>query len=305
MKYDFKITTLLISMFLITQLIGLVVIDFYQSPDNPLPYGMEPPEELREQDQIGSILFAFVIAIIFFFLLTKLNAEKFIRLWFFIVTIIALGLTLNVIFLKLNLMLASFYALIFSIPMAFYKIYKRNIIVHNLTELLIYPGIAAVFVPILGFLGIIILLIAISIYDAWAVWHSKIMIKMAKYQINNVKIFGGFFIPYVNSKQRKIIKELKLKYKNESDKVKEKYFKKAKIKVNLAILGGGDVIFPIITAGVIYKIQGLYPALMITLFATLSLLGLFIMARKGKFYPAMPFLAGGMFIGMFLNWLIF
>ena len=138
MKYDMKITTLLISMFLITQLIGLFVIDFYNSSENPLPYGMEPPEELREKDQVGSILFAFVIAIIFFFLLTKLNAEKFIRLWFFVVTIIALGLTLNVIFFKLNFILASLLAVIFALPLAFYKIYKRNIIVHNLTELLIY-----------------------------------------------------------------------------------------------------------------------------------------------------------------------
>ena len=31
------------------------------------------------------------------------------------------------------------------------KIYRKNLIIHNLTELAIYPGIATVFVPILNF----------------------------------------------------------------------------------------------------------------------------------------------------------
>ena len=75
-------------------------------------------------------------------------------------------------------------------------------IVHNLTELLVYPGIAVIFVslltqwsPIKNLILIIFLLILISIYDMWAVWHSGIMQKMAKYQIDTLEIFSGFFIP--------------------------------------------------------------------------------------------------------------
>jgi presenilin-like A22 family membrane protease len=83
--------------------------------------------------------------------------------------------------------------LVIALPLAFTKIYGRNFLVHNLTELFIYPGIAAVFVPILNIWTIIVLLILISIYDMWAVWHSGIMQKMAKYQINQLKIFSGFY----------------------------------------------------------------------------------------------------------------
>ena len=83
---------------------------------------------------------------------------------------------------------------------------------------------------------------------------------------------------------------LKIKYKNKSKKVKERAFKKSKIKVNLAILGGGDVIFPIIAAGAFYVTMGLLPALVLSAFSTIGLLVLFVMARKNKFYPAMPFL---------------
>ena len=176
-------------------------------------------------------------------------------------------------------------------------------LVHNLSELLIYPGIAAVFVPILNLPAIIILLVLISIYDIYAVWHFGFMQRMAKFQINHLKLFAGFFIPYADKKTKQKIKLLREKYKNV--KILEKKFKKQKIKVNLAILGGGDVVFPIIMAGVVFKIFGISSALTISVFATLSLLFLFIFARKGRFYPAMPFLTAGCLLGLAVAWLMF
>ncbi len=319
MKHNVKITLILVSMFLITQLIGLYVIHIYNSPGVMLPYGMQPPAEIDQNVSPISLIFAFAVAITLFFILTRLNADKFIRLWFFVVTVIALALSFNAFFIKFNFVFyASFIALAIAVPLAYIKIFQRNIIVHNLTELLIYPGVSAVFIPILNVFSISILLLIISIYDIWAVWHSEFMQKMASYQINNLKFFTGFFIPYASKKDREKIKNIKQKYANKSEKVLDKHFKKAKVKVSLAILGGGDVIFPIITAGVFYKVykdlalQGLVStyapigsALIITASATISLLFLFIAARKGKFYPAMPFLTIGMYIGMIINWLIF
>ena len=306
MKHNTKITLILVSMFIITQLIGLFVISIYQSPEVQLPYGMEPPEEIKEDFSPLNILFAFAIAITLFFLLTKIKAEKFIRLWFYVVTVVAISLALNALFVSLNIISSSFIALLIAIPLAYTKIFNRNLIVHNLTELLIYPGIAAVFVPILNVLGIIILLLAISLYDIWAVWQSEFMQKMARYQIEHLKFFTGFFIPYAGKKEKEKIKKIKQKYAGKSEKVLERQFKKAKIKVNLAILGGGDVIFPIITAGVFFKVTGsLTQSLIISASATLALLFLFISARKGKFYPAMPFLTIGMYLGMIVNWLVY
>jgi presenilin-like A22 family membrane protease len=304
MKHNKKVTAILISMFLITQIIGILVVSSYTNGID-LPYGMQPPEEVQQETSVISILFAFAIAIALIFFLTKIKAEKFLRAWFFIVTTLALSLTLYVIAFKLNLAYASLIVVIIALPLAYTKIFKRNLLVHNATELLIYPGIAAVFVPILGVLGIIIFLLAISLYDIWAVWKSKFMEKMAKFQINKLKFFTGFFVPYAGKKAKEKIKLIKQKYASKGDKVLEKQFKKAKIKVNLAILGGGDIIFPIITAGVFYKVYGLLPALIITASATLGLLYLFILARKGKFYPAMPFITIAMYLGMIVNWLVF
>lgn len=303
MKHNIKITAILIVMFIVTQLIGLFVISTYTQTE--LPYGMEPPKEVKEKPRGLEIIVAFAVAVTLFFLLIRLNAKTFIRLWYFSVTIIALALTLNAIIFELDILnYGNFLALIIALPLAYMKIFKRNLIVHNLTELLIYPGIAAVFIPLLNILWIIILLLIISIYDIWAVWHSQFMQKMAKFQINQLQFFTGFFVPYADKKQRMKIKLLKEKYVNKPD-LLEREFKKAKIKVNLAILGGGDVIFPIIAAGVFYKVFGLGSSLIITAFSTLALLGLFIMARKGKFYPAMPFITSGIYLGMLISWLIF
>lgn len=311
MKHNLKITLILLAMFLITQLIGLAVVYSYSPKTKTiinettgaeenitikpqLPYGMEPPK-MEAEISLTSIIISFVIAIALIFLLMKIKATLFLRIWFFFIVIIALGISFNSLIFRIPFLspYSSYIALIISLPLAFYKIIKRNLIVHNLTELLIYPGIAAVFVPLLNLWAIIFLLILISIYDMYAVWHSGFMQKMAKFQMNEVKVFAGFFIPYLSKRQKKEIRLLKQKYKK---KIPKKY-KNKKIKVSLAILGGGDVVFPIIFTGVVFQVFGLL-ALIIPLFSTLSLLFLFVVAKKGKFYPAMPFITAGCIIGL-------
>ena len=316
MKHNIKITTILIVMFLVTQFIGLFVVANYNSENGmDFPYGINPDEDIKETTVtkgLFSVLLIFVVAIILFFLLMTLNAKTIIRFWYFGVTILAIALTINVFFFKLNFITySSILALITAVPLAYFKIIKRNLLIHNLTELIIYPGIAAVFISFLGslfgskiVLGTIIILFLISLYDIWAVWQSGFMQKMAKFQIDQLQFFTGFFVPYANKKEKNKIKFIKDKYSGKSDKFLEKQFKKARIKVNLAILGGGDVVFPIITSGVFYKLFGLIPAMIIIAFSTLALLTLFIMARKGRFYPAMPFITSGIYLGMLVGWII-
>lgn len=282
-------------MFIVAQFIGLYVTKYYIGNGNDLPYGMEPPKVEKETDFytsfLPSIIIAFVIAIALMFLLTKINAEIILKVWFFAVVTIAIGISLNT-FLPFSY--KALIAVIIALPIAFIKIFKRNFLVHNISELFIYPGIAAVFVPLLNLWTIVIFLILISIYDMWAVWRSGIMQKMAKYQINKLKIFSGFFVPYINDKLRARLK-----------KMSKKDLKKKKIKVNLAILGGGDIVFPIIALGVALKTGGLIPALGVIFGATLGLSYLLFYAEKKKFYPAMPFITTGIFLGLIIAYLVF
>ena len=243
-----------------------------------------------------SIVIALVIAISILLLLMKLRAEMFLRIWFFIVVILALGVSINAFLI--NVPESSIIALAIAIPLAIFKVFKRNLIVHNLTELLIYPGIAAIFVPLLSIWTIVLLLLLISVYDMWAVWHSGIMQKMAKFQIEKVKAFGGFFIPYISKEQRILIKNAK------TQKQKQNLIKAKKIKIPIAILGGGDVVFPLILAGVVLFTLGIIHAIIISLGATLSLAYLFYISKKGKFYPAMPFITIGVLIALGIVYLI-
>lgn len=307
MKHTVKITTILILMFLLTQLIGLAVVNFYLDKENTIPYGFDQKDKIEQTPSfytqfLTSLIFSFAIAILLIFFIMKIKSPWIMRIWFFIVITMALGITLAPLFIKLNLPMPAIISLSIALILAYFKVFKRNPINHNLTELLIYPGIAAIFVTMLNLPVMILLLIIISVYDIWAVWHSGIMQKMAKYQMNEVGIFGGFFIPYASQKIKDKIKFLRQKYKND---IPQSVVKKNKLKINLAILGGGDVVFPIISAGVVLKTWGnIYSSLAVVLFSCIALLYLFIFAEKKKYYPAMPYLTVGIYFGMLIGWLI-
>ena len=307
MKHTVKITIILLSMFFVTQLIGLYVANAYLPEIKQvvnqttgeitnetiynLPYGLDPPADIKPQESVISIVIALAIAILLMLLLMKLKAETFLRLWFTVVVILGIAIALNAFFIKLPY--AAIIAVILAIPLGIAKIFHRNMFVHNATELLIYPGIATVFIPILNVWSVVVLLIIISGYDMYAVWHAGFMQKMAKFQIQKLKLFSGFFVPYMKKEDHIALK-----------KAKAQGLKTKKIRVNIAILGGGDIVFPILLAGVVLRTLGLWQALIISVGATLALAYLFYRSEKGKFYPAMPFITAGLLIGITLAYLV-
>lgn len=288
MKHSKKLTFVLISLFIISQIIGLFVAHVYST--NEIPYGLNPPKDVNPLSTLTQLIVSLVIVILLIFGLMKLKSEIIFRVWFFVVVTIALGLTLSAFLVQISN--ASLIGIIIAIPLTYLKIIKRNIIVHNFTELLVYPGIAALFIPILSVWSAVALLVIISLYDMYAVWHSGFMQKLAKYQIQKVKVFSGFFIPYLKPEQRVLM----LKAKTNSA--------LKKIKVSVALLGGGDIVFPIILAGTILLSRGLLPALFVSFGATIGLTVLLCNSEKGKFYPAMPFISTGAFIGLALQFLL-
>jgi len=303
MKHTKRVTYVLIAMFFIAQLIGIFVANAYAPEtiivfnettgenqtieDYSLPYGFDPPEGVSPISATTSIIIALAVAVTLMLLLIKLKAEIFLRLWFFVV--ITLGIALAINAFAINLPYSSLIALVIALPLAIIKVFKRDLIVHNLTEIIIYPGIAAVFIPLLSIWTVVLLLILISLYDMYAVWHAGFMQKMAKYQMENVKVFSGFFVPYARKKDK-----IKLKQKAS----------KKKTNVSVAILGGGDVVFPIILSGVVLHTLGLFEALIIAIGATIALGYLFYISEKGKFYPAMPFITAGCLLALGIAYLI-
>ena len=316
MKHNIKVTGLILLLFVLTQLIGLFVIDAFSPKTTAqivngtsvnvttsleIPYGMQPPEAPADVS-FGSVAISFVIAIAIFILLMKIKAKSLFRVWFTVVVFLTISIAVTAILTKVfphSIIRFDVVAMILAVPLTFYKVFKRDILVHNATELLIYPGIAAVFVPLLRVWSVLILLALISAYDIYAVWKSSLMMKMVKFNIQKVGILPGLFIPYMRKEDM-----VKLRAARKIKTVKARTAKLKKMKVAVAMLGGGDIAFSLIFAGVIYRSAGIIPALIAIACSTLALMFLFLYSRKGKMYPAMPYITVGCIIAYLITLLL-
>ncbi|HLC88546.1 MAG TPA: presenilin family intramembrane aspartyl protease, partial [Candidatus Nanoarchaeia archaeon] len=241
MKHSLPITLFLLFSFLLAQFMGLGIIYKYIDPVKStqtgetefqdLPVLGERPE-VNEGLSFLHIMFVVIIGTIIMLALIKYRLTWIWKGWFLIAVLITLIIAFSVL---VRIEIAIALALI----LAVWKIFRPNVIIHNLTELFIYGGLAAIFVSWFNLLSASILLVLISIYDAYAVWKSKHMIKLAQSQAK-AKVFAGLLIPY------KLGKKVKKGAKVRSEKVRT------------AILGGGDIGFPLIFAGVVLKELGLW-----------------------------------------------
>ena len=280
MKHNWLVTAALLILFLVAQITGLCILDTYldRSGEEPewkslpsiLGVDVERPD-VAPQISIWYIVIAIILGTVFILFIVNLRKVFIWKLWFLLSVVLCLQIALAAF---LSEMLALILAIIFGL----WKVILPNFFVHNLTELFIYGGLAVIFVPMLTPLYAVILLVILSFYDMYAVWKSKHMIKMAKFQ-TKAGIFAGLMIPYIQKVGKKI-------------------------KSRTAVLGGGDIGFPLIFTGTILVTMGLGRALIITCFATLSLLILLLLSKKDRFYPAMPFLTTGCLIGFAIAKLI-
>lgn len=126
------------------------------------------------------------------------------------------------------------------------------------------------------------------------------MVNLAKFQMEKLQVFGGFFVPYVSKKDKAKIKLVRAKIAAKKVKTNSEEVKKAASKIKVAALGGGDVAFPMIFLGAVFLTFGL-AAFFITLATTaLALLFLLLFSKKDTAYPAMPYLTVGGLLGLFI-----
>ena len=287
MKHSRLITATLILIFLFTQIMGLAIINQYIDPTSTdtvtfteLPFNIERPP-IEESFSFIYILSAVLIATGIILIIIRWKQLKLWKAWYLAAVISCMTFAFfNTFGQKLAILLG------------FWKVFKPNIIIHNLTEIFIYPGLAAIFVPVMNISAAILLLLLISVYDIYAVNKSKHMISIANFQ-SEAKTFAGLNIPYKLGPIRKPKGPTK------------------KIMVKNAVLGGGDIGFPLIFAGVVMKkIIPISPniaflsATIIALGATAGLTYLLITTKKDKFYPAMPYITTGCLLGYAITFIL-
>ncbi|HLD39691.1 MAG TPA: presenilin family intramembrane aspartyl protease [Candidatus Nanoarchaeia archaeon] len=288
MKHSISMTIILLGIFLLAQFIGIAVLYKYIDPAKSaatgkvefkeLPIGERPPVE--EKTSFLPIIIAILIGTGFLLLLMKYNLIWIWKVWFLLAAFFALTIAWDAF-------LPTTMAFVLAFIFAVWKVFRPNVLVHNFTELFIYGGLAAIFVPLFNLFSVIVLLLLISAYDAYAVWKSKHMITLAKSQAK-AKIFAGLMLPYKLGK-------VSLGKPKSGMKIKVK-------KVRTAILGGGDIGFPLIFAGVVLKEMGLWQSLFIPFGALLGLAVLLWNGKENRFYPAMPFISAGCFVALGIVW---
>ena len=291
MKHTLQITLILVALFLSAQILGLAVINKYidhkkttetgQIEFAELPYGLERPAIEKGSSFIFYLSFAIIIGTLLVLLIVKLRKPFIWKAWLLFAIVLCMSLAFRAF-------INPIFAFILAFALGLWKILKPTPIIHNITELFIYGGLAAVFVPIKAFtipVAFLVLLI-ISAYDMYAVWKSKHMITLANFQSES-RVFAGLSIPYKRSAKPK------------------KGYKLVEGKIKTAVLGGGDIGFPLLFAGAVMKDLTLVDTeptaflktLIIPIFVSIALYILLIKGKKDKFYPAMPFLSLGCLAG--------
>jgi len=307
MKHSLAITLILVAVFFLSQIVGLSILS--QSIEQKqvsetgeinvtytnLPLGMERPNFDKTQpiQIVVFIVVAILVGTTLVLILRKFRAFKTWKFWFFM----SVSICLMVAFYSLIKKLVPFeYSGIAAVSLgaivAFLKVYKQNVIVQNLSEVFVYGGLAVIFVPILNIYAVTLLLLTISVYDMIAVWQSKHMVKLAKFQTES-KVFAGLMIPYAMPKKE--IEEQKIVHTGKKVETEE---------VKSAILGGGDIGFPLLFAGVLMEHFGFLKVLIVPVVVSIGLFLLLYFAKKDRFYPAMPFITVACFVGYGILWLI-
>lgn len=293
MKHPFQTVALLVGMFLLAQLIGLLIVEQYVDVEKTgelgkttfkeLPLGIERPQ-VEESRSFVYLTLMLLFGTGLILLIVRFRARFLWKFWYFS----ALFITLTIGFgAFIDTSIASLIALM----LAAWRVIRPHVFISNFSELFVYGGIAAVLVPVMNITSIVIVLFIVSLYDMYAVWKSKHMIALARFQASE-KSFAGLFIPARMANKGKESKTASrtMKKEQKSEKVSQKG-------IGGAVIGGGDIAFPLLFAGVVLKTFGFLLAVPISLGATAALLLLFIYGKKNKFYPALPFLGSGCLVG--------
>jgi presenilin-like A22 family membrane protease len=294
MKHTLQVSIIIVAMFLVAQFIGLYAMDLYRddaSDDGlrPLPGGVERPE-VSEAAAPWLMIFGILAGTLIILLLIKLNAKRAWSIWFAL-SIFMLSM------ISLSAFIPFYFALAISIAFAFIKTTSLQInwVIRNIPELFIYAGLAIIFAPLLNIWGAILLLVLISVYDMYAVWKSKHMVTLAKFQLDSGK-FAGFNISYANHAPTPAPSGMA---SNPEPKKRISRIQKEepKPKRRSAILGGGDIAFPLLVSSTLLLSVGWPFAVAVTIGAAVGLAMLLYLSEKDRFYPAMPFIAAGCMVG--------
>ena len=335
MKHPLSVTLLLIGLFVAAQLVGLFLVDksivAAQSVNGTIVLEHSTTAIGDRPNLVGWESFLYLlggvlIGTALLLLLIRFRKVKLWKFWFFLAVFLSTAVAFGVL-------LPQLIALALALALALLKVYWPNPWVHNFSELFIYAGIAVLLVPIFDVFWMVIVLLAISLYDMIAVWRTKHMVTMAQFQSKS-EVFAGLMIPKHETQGAATVTppaahepasatSRSAKLRPTTTKITAAGAKlgvqsppsppSAPATGSHAVLGGGDVAFPMLFTGAVLeglvrsgltKTAAFSESLIVIGFAAIALALLLLFAKKDRFYPAMPFLTAGCLLGWVVTMLI-
>jgi presenilin-like A22 family membrane protease len=315
MKHSIRITAIILLFFFLAQIFGIALLAYeatpaYSATDDALsqPTIEYPSTAIGDRPEFsvdyGPVLYILIgvgVGTLILLGIMRLKKARVIwKWWYFLAVVLTVTAALGV------LMHATL-ALLLAVALAYLKITRYNFYIHNTTEIFMYAGLALLFAPLFSVFWAAVLLLLISIYDMYAVWKSKHMVRLASFT-KKTELFAGILVNYTQKGNKtEVVQSIP-----QVDTILSKKPQKAQPH-RAALLGGGDVLFPLLFAGAVFneflllfytKIVAFFSALVIASCAAIALYLLFSLAKKDKFYPAMPFISIGCFAGYLILRLI-
>ncbi|MCK5044205.1 hypothetical protein KAR26_00560 [Candidatus Parcubacteria bacterium] len=241
------------------------------------------------QVSLGQFILQFILAVsvLFFilFIIKQRKKKKIVYKSLFVLTVWWGGT------LTLNLWLSSLPAMVLMGLLVFWWHKQPLVLNHNICLILGLVGAGVILGLTLDPYAIVWLLVLFSIYDFIAVYKTKHMVKMAREMIEHKAILA-LIIPQKISDFGAQLE----KVRTDSQAVKREFL----------ILGGGDVVFPMIFCISLLP-QGINNSLIVAVFSLIGLLAsfwLFIRQENRKPIPALPPIALSSLIGFLITLII-
>lgn len=238
---------------------------------------------LPSEFSISNFLVSFLLVTVFILLVSKFSKGK---------NLIFKSLFILISFLGGIVFFGSFLPIIFALLsiliFLFFWFKNSSLWLHNLILIFGIAGIGGEVGLSLSPQIIIFLFLILAIYDIFAVYKTKHMVKIAKSMAESRAILG-IILPQKFSDFNRKLEEVKIGEK----------------KQEFLVLGAGDIVFPLILISSVLP-QGIVKSLIIFLFSLLGLFfGFWLFLRLGKKpMPALPPLAFFSIIGFLITLII-
>ncbi len=264
--------------FITSHLMGLV------AGIKSLPSYMTEGTEVVGADPISGVYLLFMIGVAtaLMLLLLKFRKNSLIKIWFNT----AIFLT---IFLFFSTMFDTVYALITTMVLFAIRHVSKDLGLRNIIDIFAYAGAGALFGTMIGFIPALIFLFLLAIYDFVSVFITGHMIDLAKGGLDTETFMGIIYADKPPSKDSKIIEKVE-----ETDEVKKTH-------KGISIVGGGDVIAPMIFSISLLKSFPIYTSLMTSIGSMFGLIVLMNYKSEYDFLPAIPTIAAFSILGFLLS----